>query len=110
METLNKKQSVFLQNVAKLITWAEANGFTLTGGELYRTDEQQDIYVRSGKSKTKRSKHQDRLAIDLNLFIDGKYITDTALYKPLAEYWKSLNSNNICGYDWGWDGGHFEMD
>ena len=107
--TLHEKQTTFLQNVAKLILWAFENGYELIGGELLRTEDQQKIYLAKGLSKIKRSKHQDSLAIDLCLFIKGVYITDTKQYKPLADYWKSLNPNNVAGYDWGWDGNHFEM-
>lgn len=106
---MRKKQSIFLRNVAKLITWAFENGYELTGGELTRTDEQQAIYRRKGLSKAVRSRHQDRLAIDLNLFINGVYQTTREPYKPLADYWKSLHPDNVAGYDWGWDANHFEM-
>jgi len=107
--TLREKQSVFLKNVANLILWAFDNGYELTGGELLRTKEQQEIYLNEGKSKTMNSQHLKKLAIDLNLFIDGKYQYDNEAYKPLAEYWKSLHPNNVAGYDWGWDSQHFEM-
>ena len=106
---MRKRQSIFLLNVAKLIQWAFSQGFELTGGELLRTDEQQAIYLQTGKSKAARSRHQDKLAIDLNLFIGGIYRTDKESYKPLADYWKSLNPDNVAGYDWGWDSNHFEM-
>lgn len=106
---MRKRQSIFLLNVAKLIAWAFENGYELTGGELHRTEEQQKIYRQKGLSKIARSKHQDRLAIDLNLFINGVYQTTRAPYKPLAEYWKSLHPDNVAGYDWGWDANHFEM-
>lgn len=104
-----KKQSTFLLNVAKLIIWANENGYELTGGELWRPQEMQDLYLKSGKTKVKHSRHQDRLAIDLNLFVNGEYAKGREDYKPLAEYWKSLDENNIPGYDWGWDANHFEM-
>lgn len=107
--TLLEKQVTFLLNVSKLIQWASNNGFQLTGGELYRTAEQQQIYLKTGLSKVLRSQHQVRLAIDLNLFIDGEFITDKERYKPLANYWKTLHLLNRCGYDWGWDANHFEM-
>ncbi len=107
--TLSDKQWIFLQNVAKLIDYAYASGYKLTGGELQRTAEQQEIYIRDGKSKTRDSMHLQRMAIDLNLFIDGKYRTDKEAYKPLAEYWKTLHPANEAGYDWGWDANHFQM-
>ncbi len=106
---LRAKQSIFLKNVAKLILWAFENGFELTAGEMHRTQEQQDFYFKDGKSKVRKSPHQQRLAVDLNLFIDGKYITSNKGFKPLADYWKSLHPDNVAGYDWGWDANHFEM-
>ena len=107
--TLREKQSLFLFNVSRLIAWSQGQGFDLTGGELWRTDEQQAIYLRNGKSKAPRSKHQDRLAIDLNLFIGGVYKTDSESYKPLAEFWESLHPDNRAGYRWGWDANHFQF-
>jgi len=123
---LRERQSVFLLNAAKLIIWAFDNGYELTGGELLRTFDQQVLYFTGNKivlkddgniqlesvqkkSKTLQSSHLKKLAIDLNLFIDGVYQTDKEAYKPLAEYWKSLHPDNIAGYDWDWDANHFEM-
>lgn len=88
--SLRKHQSIFLKNVAKLITWAFEQGYELTGGELYRTEEQQNIYRKNGTSKVQVSKHQKRLAIDLNLFIDGIYQTKT---KP-TESWQRIGK--VC--------------
>ena len=106
---LRDKQSKFLINLAKLILWVnEQPGWQLTGGELYRPQEMQDIYVAQGKSKTKNGKHPQRLACDLNLFINGVFQTEREAYKLLAEYWKSLDADNVAGYDWGFDANHFE--
>ena len=117
--TLREKQSVFLRNVARLITWAFGQGYELTGGELLRTDEQQALYRRAGKSRVVRSLHQDKLAVDLLLFVKGKYISDSARYAPLGRYWCSLDPANRWGGDWDRDGetadelfpdgNHFEM-
>lgn len=124
--TLREKQSVFLLNVAKLIIWAYDQGYELTGGELQRTEEQQILYYKGyqvfvdsagsvllkktpKKSKTMNSQHIKKLAVDLNLFKDGKYTSDGEAYKPLAEYWMSLHPDNVAGYTWGWDQNHFEM-
>lgn len=107
--TLREKQSIFLKNVASLINWAFENGYELTGGELQRTKEQQEVYVNEGKSKTMDSQHLKKLAIDFNLFINGKYQIENEAYRPLSEYWKSLHPNNVSGFDWGFDGNHFEM-
>ena len=111
IKEVRNKQSIFLKNLAKLILWAFDNGFELTGGELQRTAEQHALNVSKGLSKATRSKHMDRLAIDLNLFINGEFKTDTQSHKPLGEYWKSLNPNNRWGGDFkGFpDGNHYEM-
>jgi len=122
---VRNKQSIFLYNVSKLIVWAFDNGYELTGGELYRTAEQQQLYIKSGKSKKSRSLHQDRLAIDLNLFKDTNndgvkdYCSNTSDYAALGAYWVTLHPNNRWGGDWDkdgqhtdekWsDGNHFEM-
>jgi hypothetical protein len=117
--TLRQRQSTFIKNFAMLIIWAFDNGFEVTAGELHRTDEQHQLNRQTGKTRANRSLHQDRLAGDLNLFIDGKYITDTSKYKPLGEYWVSLHRDNVWGGDFNrdgdktttdaWDGNHFQM-
>jgi peptidoglycan L-alanyl-D-glutamate endopeptidase CwlK len=116
---LSEKQGIFLLNVAKLIQWVNDQDQYVTGGELLRTKEQQQIYVDSWKSKTLDGKHLEKLAIDLNLFINGIYRTDTEAYKPLGQFWVSLHSDNRWGGDWNKDGAiedekfkdgnHFEM-
>lgn len=108
--SLRKEQSIFLKNIAKLILWAFENGYELTGGELQRTMYQQRKYIQEGKSKTLRSRHLSKKALDLNLFIDGKYVADTDSHRPLGEYWKSLHPKNRWGGDWKFkDGNHYEM-
>ncbi|MGM0377849.1 MAG: M15 family metallopeptidase [Bacteroidota bacterium] len=107
--TLREKQSIFLRNVAKLVLWAFENGYELTGGELQRTQEQQEVYVNEGLSKTLNSQHLKKLAIDLHLFISGQYKSDKESHTPLGEYWESLNENNVWGGRWGFDANHYEM-
>lgn len=90
-------QALFLQDVCKLIAYATAQGWTVTGGELYRTPEQQEIYVKTGRSKTMNSNHLKRCAIDLNFFKDGKLVWDRTQLAPIGAYWESLNSKNRWG-------------
>lgn len=106
---LSEKQQEFMLDFARLILWAHEQGYHVTAGELWRSDEQQAIYFKTGKSRVEHSRHQDRLAGDLNLFINGNYVTDGEAYKPLADYWKSLNPANRAGYDFSFhDNNHFE--
>lgn len=103
-------QNLFLTNLAKLIQYAQTlPGYHITGGELTRPPEMQAIYKRRGLSMTTSSQHLVRLAIDLNVFINGEYQTGREAYKPLADFWVSLDPRNKAGYHWGWDANHFEM-
>jgi hypothetical protein len=108
--TLGQLQRQFLPQVAKLIEWAYANGYELTAGECYRTPEQAALNAQHGTGIA-NSLHILRLAIDLNLFKDGVYLTDSAAYKPLGDYWKSLTPECCWGGDWTTrvDGNHFSM-
>lgn len=81
----------FLKDVALLIQKAETLGIVLTGGELYRTPEQQAIYLKEKKTRTSNSQHMERLAIDFNFFVRGKLTYDKAAIQPLGDYWESLN-------------------
>ena len=96
--TLRQAQSAFLLDACKLIQYATESGFTVTGGELVRTVEQAELYKKTGFSKAgAKSLHCQRLAIDLNFFLNGSYIEDKATLKPLGEYWESLSDMNSAG-------------
>jgi hypothetical protein len=54
--------------------------------------------------------HTKRLAIDFNVFKDGKYLTKSEDLRELGEYWKSLNPKNAWGGDFkNADGNHFSQ-
>lgn len=108
--SLVKEQAEFLLDVCKLIVFATEQGFTVTGGELYRTPEQQKIYVQTGRSKTMASNHLTRRAIDLNFFLNGELVYDVDKLKIIGDFWKSLNSKNDWGGFWNTfkDVPHFE--
>ena len=95
--SLVQEQASFLMDACALIQYATNQGFVVTGGELFRTAEQQAIYVKTGRSKTLQSNHLKRLAIDLNFFKDGRIIWDKQILAPLGAYWESLNPKNRWG-------------
>ena len=95
--SLAKEQAAFLLDVCKLIQYATDQGWMVTGGELYRTPEQQEIHVKAGRSKTMNSIHLKRCAIDLNFFRDGKLIWDKNQIAPLGAFWERLNPKNRWG-------------
>lgn len=102
---LVQEQWEFLKDVSKLINKAEELGVVLTAGEMFRTQEQQEIYVKTGKSKTMNSNHLKRLAVDFNFFINGELVYNHDKINELARYWENLNSKNRWGgnFDKDWD-------
>lgn len=105
--TLREKQSLFVRLIAKLIEFAYANGYELTFGEAYRTPEQAAINASKGTGIA-NSVHTKRLAVDFNLFRNGKLLTSTEDHRPLGEYWESLDI--LCC--WGGrfkDGNHYSL-
>ena len=94
------EQWAFIRDVSLLIVEAERLGIVLTGGELFRTKEQQDIYLKTGKTKTNNSMHLKRLAVDFNFFIDGKLIYNHPLITQLGKFWELLNELNRWGGSW----------
>jgi hypothetical protein len=99
--SLVQEQAAFLLDATALIQFATNQGFQVTGGELFRTAEQQEIYVKTGRSKTMNSNHLRRLAIDLNFIKDGKLCYDAKLLEPIGAYWEALHPKNRWG-------GHFQ--
>jgi hypothetical protein len=88
--TLREQQSLFVSLVAQLIQWAYAAGYELTFSEAWRSPAEAAINAQTGAGIA-CSLHTERLAIDLNLFKDGEYMSDLESYRPLGDYWKSLH-------------------
>lgn len=134
--TLGEKQQKFTRMLADLIIWAYTNGYGLTLGEAFRSDEQAEInalgsmgrrdlcyqleradgkwkvfidkVLNNGKNNgVRNSLHEKRLALDLMLFKDGVYLMRTEDYRPLGEQWE------LMGGTWGGrfsDGNHFSLE
>lgn len=103
--TLGQKQRKFTRMIADLIVHAYSIGYELTFAEAYRTPEQAALNAKAGKGIS-TSLHLDRLAVDFNLFRNGKYLTQTEDHRALGEYWESI------GGTWGGrfgDGNHYSL-
>ena len=96
---LRDEQMAFVKDTVKLLIQAEVLGYEVTFGEVQRTVEMQQLYVKAGRSKTMNSQHLKKLAIDLNLFRNGKLCTRDEI-KPLGDYWESLHPQNRWGGNW----------
>lgn len=97
--SLRLEQVAFTDDVIRLLAWARNNGYEVTLGEAWRTPEQQKIYVEAGRSKTLKSQHLSRLAVDLNVFKDGRLCGRDQI-RPLGEYWERLHPKNRWGGSW----------
>lgn len=94
--SLREEQSAFAKDVIKLLTFIDALGFEISFGEVLRTEEQQKIYLETGKSKTMNSMHLKKCAIDLNIFRDGKLVEGNDL-KEFGVFWEGLSPKNRWG-------------
>ncbi|KKL10088.1 hypothetical protein LCGC14_2559350, partial [marine sediment metagenome] len=96
--TLRQKQSIFARCIAQLIIEIYARGYEVTLGEAYR---------RKGVG-WKHSLHRKRLAKDLNLFLNGRYLTSTKAHEQFGIWWKALHKENEWGGDFHpADGNHY---
>jgi hypothetical protein len=97
--TLHQAQTLHVQLIAKLIVFVFAQtGYELTWGEAYRTQEQAQ-WDATNHIGIVNSVHCERLAVDFMLFHEGIYLTDSAEYKFMGDYWKTLDP--LCR--WGGD-------
>ena len=107
--TLHEQQSAFARDVSYLIQYIIADPkYSVTLGESWRSKEQAQLYAKQGKGIV-NSLHCERLAIDLNLFREGVYLTDTKDYEWIGMWWEKLDKQNRWGGRFKRaDGNHFE--
>lgn len=118
--TLGQKQELFSIMLCKLLSKMDADGYGVRTGDVWAHDvngiiefmeavlpylpehllESRYRYLQTlnAMRHMPNSCHYYKLAADLNLFKDGRYLTKTEDHKPFGEYWESL------GGAWG---GHF---
>lgn len=109
--TLREKQSIFVLQISRLVAFAYSQGFEFTFGEALRSPEEAIRLEHEGKGIA-NSLHIISLAIDFNLFKDGKYLKDTESYTSLGEWWEK-QSTTFYTCCWGGrfkDGNHFSIE
>ena len=97
------KVNAFLAHMKKI-------GKPMAPHETWRSQERQDYLVGTGKSKIKRSNHQDGLAVDLH-FVDAPHFpSDAESWRFAGIEAKKFGIDN-GGLLWdGWDWNHFQDD
>ena len=95
------KQSEFARLVPRLIDKAFELGYEVTLGDAYRDPRVHGPLGSKRSYSHPYSMHKNRMAIDLNLFKDGVYLTSGAEHKPLGEWWEQQ-------HEWARWGGRFD--
>jgi hypothetical protein len=91
------KQNEFSGMTALLIFYIQSQGYQVTYGDAYR-----DERVTYGHP---RSTHRVRLAVDLNLFKDGKYLSSDADHAQFHDFWDALGGAERIQND----GNHYSL-
>ena len=105
--TLSEKQRKFARMIASLIEWVYEQGYEVTLGDAYRDPRLHGAWGEGGGYGRPRSCHKLRLALDLNLFREGKYLARTEDHLPIGERWEAM------GGAWGGrfgDGNHYSLE
>jgi hypothetical protein len=105
---LREKRCLLTRLTARLIDKAISLGYEPALDQVKRTQAEADANAAAGKG-IKNSLHLLGLAVDLLLYRAGVYVTDTATYTELGEWWEQQHS--LCR--WGGrfkDGNHFSIE
>jgi len=119
--TLGDKQRLFVRCLVKLLAFGHSKGYEFTLGEAHVINPRKMRWVPDGVNKRTTtpmedgvhmpgSLHYKRLAIDLNLFVKGRYIRSGShpAYVELGTFWSGLHELTSWGGDFG-DANHFSM-
>jgi hypothetical protein len=133
--TLGQKQRVFARLVGTLLARIYEQGYECSLGEAMRSDEQAAINALGVQGRADLSTHleqvpqfhtvalavsnnvgggillslhRDALAIDLNLFKDGKYLAGNEDHRPFGEWW--CQQHELCRWGGNFkDGNHYSV-
>jgi hypothetical protein len=106
-ESLGAKQRRFSKMVAELILYIYSEGYEVTLGDAFRDPRLHGVVGERKGYGHPKSAHKQRLAVDLNLFKNGKFLQTTEDHKKFGEWWESK------GGSWGGrfeDGNHYSLE
>jgi len=110
--TYREKQFLLVKCLGEFIRFATQRGYELTLGEAYIATPRRtrDGKVVDNGVHMRGSLHYERLAIDLNLFVDGVYITasDHPAWVELGHFWEALDPSCRWGGRFA-DGNHLSV-
>lgn len=109
---LGEKQELFTKLICQLTLWIYDQGYAVRDGDAYRDPRVHGEMgiKKEGSYSAANSYHKQKLARDLNLFKDGKYLTSTADHAFIGEKWKSMHPLCTWGGDFkSPDGNHYSF-
>lgn len=94
--TLGENQECFARDLGLLLCFIISRGYNVRMG---------DVFAHDGHKAG--SQHYKKLAADINLFLNGDYLTETSDHQEIGDYWEALDPHNRWGgrYE---DGNHYE--
>lgn len=106
--TLGQMQRHFALEIAYLYLYIYSQGYEATKGDAFRDPKLHgEMGVKKGYGHPK-SNHKIRLAEDINLFKDGKWLQNTADHAIFGEWWKARSPHHVWGGDFN-DGNHYSF-
>jgi hypothetical protein len=106
--TLGEKQRLFVRLIGDLIEFAYVRGYEFSFGDAYRDPRLHGDIGKKVAYGHRNSNHKMRLAVDLNLFKDGVFLTTDKDHEPLGLYWETLHEDCSWGGHFN-DGNHYSM-
>ena len=111
--SLGKKQELFSELIIVLLLYMHSKGYKTRLGDLFRDPR---VHGKFGHKTTwsysaDRSVHKLKIALDINLFLDGEFLTKTEDHKEFGEFWEKLHP--LCRWGGrlpGGDGNHYSLE
>jgi len=105
---LGEKQELFMRLLPRLLDKAHEMGYEVRGGDLFRDERLHGTFGKKLGYGAAKSCHKLKLAIDINLFRDGRFLSATEYHATLGEWWEQ--QHDLCR--WGGrfnDGNHYSL-
>jgi len=107
---LGKKQELFARLYWRLLQHIEEAGYQVRIGETWRSKAAAEDNARRGVGII-NSVHRLKLAVDLNLFKNGRYLTSSDDHQAFGAWWE--DQHELCR--WGGrfknrDGNHYSLE
>jgi len=105
--TLGETQRKFSKMIAELILWAYDQGYEITLGDAFRDPRAHGKWGENISYGRAKSCHKLKLAVDLNLFKDGEYLSKTEDHAVLGMKWEAMGGSWGGRFD---DGNHYSLE